>query len=59
MNREREKYFAYLDELRENGVINMFGAARYLRSEFPELTYDQSKTVLQDWMSSFPRKGEE
>lgn len=59
MNRERETYLSYLDELRESGVINMFGAARYLQREFPELSHNQAKTVLQDWMSSFPRKGEE
>ena len=59
MNRERETYFAYLDELRESGVINMFGAARYLQREFPELSQNQAKTVLQDWMSSCPQKREE
>ena len=31
MNRERDwaDFFAYLDELRESGVTNMFGASPY------------------------------
>lgn len=31
---DKTEYFEYLDELRESGVTNMFGAAPYLVSEF-------------------------
>lgn len=49
----QEIYFDYLDELRESGIVNMFGASSYLASEFPELTEAESRKVLSAWMKSF------
>lgn len=34
MGYEFEKYFDFLDDLRESGVTNMFGATPYLIEEF-------------------------
>lgn len=31
-----QKHFNYLEELRQSGETNMWGAAPYLRAEFPE-----------------------
>ena len=31
---EKEEYFDYLDNLRESGVTNMFGASPYLQEAF-------------------------
>jgi hypothetical protein len=30
----KENIFEYLDELRESGTVNMFGAGQYLQFEF-------------------------
>ena len=48
-----EKIFAYLDDLRESGEINMFGAVPYLQQAFPELAGDRAraKRILMAWMT--------
>lgn len=50
-----EQYFTFLNSLRESGATNMFGAARYLQEEFPELEHDHQRAgeILQAWMDSF------
>lgn len=52
---ENQKYFEYLEQLRDSGEINMFGAVPYLRETFPELRYDQNKAreVFLAWIKSF------
>ncbi len=47
-----EKYFDYLEQLRQTGVINMFGAVPYLQDAFPELAHDRTRAIqiLQAWM---------
>lgn len=49
-----EKYFDYLEKLRESGETNMFGAAPYLQREFPELAHDRDRAreILAAWMKS-------
>lgn len=49
---ELNEYFAYLVELRDSGVTNMFGAPQYLMDDF---NIDK-KTAIQIttlWMQSF------
>lgn len=50
-----KKYFDYLDQLRQSGETNMFGAVPYLQKQFFELALDREKAVqvLQTWMSGF------
>ena len=50
-----QKYFDFLEELRESGATNMFGAVPYLQEEFPELRYDRKRAneILTAWMHSF------
>jgi hypothetical protein len=45
----------YLDELRESGVTNMFGARPYLQAEFSELRKRpvSASAVLAYWMKTF------
>jgi hypothetical protein len=43
---------SYLDDLRESGVTNMFGAAPYVESEFGIGRRDAQK-VLAYWMKTF------
>lgn len=32
---KQDAYYEYLDELRDSGLINMVGAAKFLEREFP------------------------
>lgn len=50
------EYFEFLDELRESGQTNMFGARPYLMRKFPELAEGRGEAagkVLSHWMSTF------
>lgn len=49
---KKQEYFEFLDELRDSGATNMFGARPYLMEEFPELTKQEAGEVLQAWMRS-------
>lgn len=47
---EREQdYFDFLEELRQSGKTNMFGAAPYLQKAF-KLNREKAKEVLLAWM---------
>ena len=45
-------YFNYLEELRQSGVTNMFGATPYLMEEFG-MSQREAKDVLLQWMKSY------
>jgi len=44
---------SYLDDLRELGETNMFGARPFLQEEFLELGRKQTGGVLTYWMETF------
>jgi|TARA_Y100000289_G_C3926079_1_gene153427 aryl-alcohol dehydrogenase-like predicted oxidoreductase len=46
---EREEYFSFLDELRESGKTNMFGASRYLEDNYG-LHKKTASDILEAWM---------
>ena len=46
------EHLEYLDDLRESGITNMFGASPYLQEEF-DLTQSQSRAILSYWMKTF------
>jgi len=48
-----EKYFVFLDSLRETGATNMFGAVPFMLEMFNELGKRQATAILTDWMKSF------
>jgi hypothetical protein len=48
------EFFEYLDELRESGETNMFGAGPYLREEFG-LGRETATSVLIAWQRTFDR----
>ena len=48
-----EQYFEYLEELKESGVTNMFGAVPYLMREFPELDEKEAKRILFVWFDTY------
>jgi hypothetical protein len=49
---ELAEFFEYLDELRESGATNMFGAAPYLTEEF-DMNVRASRSVLTQWMETY------
>ena len=53
----REMYFEYLDQLRESGITNMFGAPMYLVDEFGISKYD-ARAITQEWMETFAQREE-
>lgn len=56
---DKEKYFIYLDNLRESGETNMFGARPYLMVTFPELTKNEAGEILTEWMKTFSERHKE
>jgi hypothetical protein len=52
---ELARYFDYLDELRESGITNMFGARPYLANAF-EMESKVAGAVLSAWMKTFDGK---
>ena len=51
----QEKVFDYLDELREVGVTNMFGATPYITSVFGVDNFE-ANNLLKNWMKTSPRE---
>ena len=49
MTQEYKEYFQFLNELRESGDTNMWGASPYLEAEFG-LDRREARRVLSDWM---------
>lgn len=48
------KYWIYLENLRQSGVTNMFGASPYLQAEFG-LSKSEANKILADWMRNYNR----
>jgi len=56
---EQEKeMFDYLNELRFDGQVNMFGAGEYLENQFV-IDKQEARKVLSKWMSNFNEDGYE
>lgn len=55
VNKDYQEYFDYLEELRESGVTNMFGAAPYLAEEF-DISKNEAREILVAWMDSYKEK---
>lgn len=47
-----DEVLEYLDDLRDSGVTNMFGAGAYLREDFG-YSVNQSMSALAYWMHTF------
>ncbi len=50
-----EQYLEYLDELRESGVTNMFGAGQYIQQTFG-IARDEANKILTYWMHTFSER---
>ena len=51
-NVELEEAFEFLEELRESGVTNMYGAAPYVAAEF-HISNSEAREILGKWMESY------
>lgn len=49
----KAEHLKFLNELRESGRVNMFGARPYLHEAFPELSKKETQDVLEYWMRTF------
>ena len=50
-----DEHLEYLDNLRESGSTNMFGAAPFVASHF-DLELRDARTILKYWMESFEER---
>jgi len=46
------EYYVYLEELRQSGVTNMFGAGPYLQKAYG-LNPREARKVLDSWMENY------
>lgn len=51
-----DEHLEFLDNLRESGVTNMFGARPYLMKAFPELSPKEAVDILDYWMDTFSER---
>lgn len=51
-----DEMLEFLDDLRESGDTNMFGARPYIENRFEDLTSKEASKVLLYWMSSFSER---
>lgn len=51
-----DEMLEFLDELRDSGDTNMFGARPYVMAEFPELSEKEAARVLTYWMETFSER---
>ena len=49
------KYWLYLESLRQSGVTNMFGASPYLAQAFG-ISLEEADKILIDWMKNYNRE---
>ena len=50
---EWEKYYQTLENIRQSGITNMFGAAPFLREFCPELSREEANEILCNWMANY------
>lgn len=50
----KDQYFEFLNELRESGVTNMFGAGPYLQEAFG-LDRREARDIVIEWMEGFSK----
>lgn len=58
ITKEEKEMFDFLNNLRDSGATNMFGASPYLVEVF-EIKEKEARKVLTKWMSNFNADGYE
>lgn len=54
-----EEYYEFLDNLRDSGVTNMYGAVPYLMEMFPDLDRRNASQILSEWMHTYEERHSE
>ena len=52
----KQEHLTYLDQLRESGITNMYGAVPYLMNAFPELKKRKATEIVIYWMKIFSER---
>jgi len=47
-----KEVYDYLDELRDSGITNMFGAGTYLQEKFDITKYEANRYLI-NWMETY------
>ena len=55
---QEKEVFSFLDDLRESGVTNMFGASPYVRDEFNDIGQLESRQLVASWMTNYNEEGD-
>lgn len=53
INYEWEIYYQKLENIREDGICNMWGASPYLKEAYPDLSYEQCTDILLSWIANY------
>ena len=48
-----EEHLLYLDDLRESGITNMYGAGPFVMDVFSGLTEKEATSIVVYWMETF------
>jgi len=51
----KEEVFQFLDDLRESGIVNMFGATPYVQEAFGVKKMEARELVV-EWMKTFSER---
>jgi len=51
----QQMYLEYLDDLRDSGVVNMWGAGSFLEDAFG-LSRREARDVLLNWMDTYTQR---
>ena len=54
---EEQEVFEYLNDLRESGATNMFGAPPYVEQRF-SISKSESRKLVSLWMNNFSGSGD-
>ena len=50
---EWEDYYKTLEAIRRTGVVNMYGAAPYLKECYPGMKEEEAREILCNWMHNY------
>ena len=57
-NQNKNEVFLYLEELKESGITNMFGASSFIMADFKCSQY-MSRRYLSAWMKNYQKEYDE
>lgn len=52
---DKKEIYEFLDDLRESGITNMFGASKYIVEVF-NISKMQAQSALANWMNTFNQR---